>query len=89
MSLEKSVLTPDLITKLAGKKYGLEIRAVERLKLGSANCYCISDDKNRYFLKEFQSGFSKGDLTREARLTGPPALFAPAPEPPFSSTGAI
>lgn len=69
MSLEKSVLTPDLITKLAGKKYGLEIRAVQRLTLGSANCYCISDDKNRYFLKEFQSGFSKGDLTREARLT--------------------
>lgn len=69
MSLEKSVLTPDLIVKLLRKKYGLKTHAVQRLKLGSANCYRVDDDGNRYFLKEFQRGFSKSDLNREAHLT--------------------
>lgn len=46
----------------------MNIVTVQKIALGSANCYRIFDNNNIYFLKEFQSGFSKEDLIREANL---------------------
>jgi len=66
MALERSVLTEQIITELVHKYYGIKLQAIQRMKLGSANCYDVSDGKNRYFLKEFQSKFSFDDLIREA-----------------------
>ncbi len=68
MALEHSILNQDIITRLLKEKYDLSVKEVQKTELGSANCYRINDGKNDYFLKEFQSKFSKEDLVREARL---------------------
>lgn len=68
MALEKTILTSESITRLLKENYGIEVSSIEKLRLGSANCYRISDGSQYYFLKEFQRGFSGEDLTREAQL---------------------
>ena len=68
MALEKSILTNESITRLLKENYGIEVASIEKLRLGSANCYRISDRSQNYFLKEFQCGFSGDDLTREAQI---------------------
>jgi len=66
MALEHSVLTKEIIAELVRKHYGITLQTIQRMKLGSANCYEVSDGKNRYFMKEFQSKFSLDDLKYEA-----------------------
>lgn len=68
MALEKSILTQESITTLLKEHYGIEVASVEKLRLGSANCYRVFDGSQYFFLKEFQHGFSCEDLTREAQL---------------------
>ncbi|MBQ7337780.1 MAG: phosphotransferase [Clostridia bacterium] len=66
MALETSILNQGRIANILGTHYGIGCADVERLPLGSANCYRVLDGEKYYFLKEFQSDFSEDDLTREA-----------------------
>lgn len=68
MALEKSVLNEETIADLLLRHYGIPLVSVHRLKLGSANCYRVSDGNKDYFLKEFQSFFSDEAVIREAKL---------------------
>lgn len=68
MALEKSVLDSGSIAELLKKHYDLDIIAVRKIDVGSANCYCVSDGHALYFLKEFQSYYTGADLYREAEL---------------------
>lgn len=69
MALERSLLGEREIISLCREHYGLRISSAERLALGTANCYRVSDGSGYYFLKEFQSGFGAEALMREAALT--------------------
>ena len=69
MALEHSVLDEQKIIKLLKEHWNISAVHVEKMPLGSANCYCVSSEKEQYFLKEFQSDFQADDLTREADLT--------------------
>ena len=68
MALQKSVLNKEIISQQLKLHYHVSVREVQHLKMGSANCYVIFSDAGRYFLKEFQKGFSREDLMREADL---------------------
>lgn len=68
MALENSVLTPTIIKDLLKDHYGIVVVSVRKIRLGSANCYYVSDKSRLYFLKEFQSGFEAEDLIRESNL---------------------
>ena len=68
MALERSVLTDAIISDLLMKNYGISVVSVQMLKLGTANCYRISDGDRYYFLKEFQSSFSEIKIIQEANL---------------------
>lgn len=85
MALEHSRFTENELIAFVGAHYGLEITAVRKLPLGSANCFCLSDGAQRYFLKEFQSGIGCDAVTTEAALIAalavrgiPVARFLPA-----------
>lgn len=69
MALEHSVLNEQIIIELLKKTWGKSVVKAEKMPLGSANCYCVSSEKEQYFLKEFQSSFQIDDLTREVKLT--------------------
>ena len=62
MALEKTVLSPQSIRELLKEKYGIAVTDIERLPLGSANCYRISDGSKNYFFKELQSKFSEDKI---------------------------
>lgn len=66
MSLEPTTLNGGRITDLLRFHYGIHCVGVERLRLGSANCYRVTDGEKFYFLKEFQSDFPEDDISREA-----------------------
>ena len=68
MALETTLLNEGRIAALLRTHYGMTCTGVERLPLGSANCYRVTNGKKQYFLKEFQSDFSTDDLVREAAL---------------------
>ena len=68
MALERSILTEDGIRALLQEEYDLQAGGIQRLKLGTANCYSVMVGETKYFLKEFQSGFRGEDLSREANL---------------------
>ncbi len=68
MPEEKSVLTTETMKLVLDIKYRIAISNIKALKHGSANCFCVSDEKKSYFLKEFQSHFSEDDLRRETDL---------------------
>lgn len=68
MSLEKTVLTVDIVSHLLAEYYGITLVSMQKLKLGSANCYRIFDGVKYYFLKEFQSNFSENTVIQEAKL---------------------
>lgn len=67
MALEKSVLTDKTIHSLLLQHYNISVHSIQKLSLGSANCYCVSDGCKKYFLKEFQSSFSPYDILQEAK----------------------
>ena len=68
MALEKTVLDDEKIKKLLSENWGISLVSCKKLKLGTANCYIVSDLENQYFLKEFQSDMDKNDIVREAGL---------------------
>lgn len=68
MALEKSVLNETVIYDLLLQNYGISISSVEKLKLGTANCFRVHDGSKYYFLKEFQSSFSADTVIQEAKL---------------------
>ena len=68
MALQKSVLNKEIIWQQMKLHYDISVCDVQHLKMGSANCYLIFSKTERYFLKEFQKGFSMEDLIREADL---------------------
>ena len=65
MALQPTVLTPKHIHDLLLRHYGISATTAERLPLGTANCYHITDGEKSYFLKEFQSNFCEDDILRE------------------------
>lgn len=69
MALEHSVLNEQIIIDLLKEHWNISVVQAEKMPLGSANCYCVSSEKEQYFLKEFQSDFQADDLVREANLT--------------------
>ena len=68
MSLEKSVLTESIISDLLLNHYGISLLSVNKLKLGTANCFQVYDGNKYYFLKEFQSDILEDEVVREAKL---------------------
>lgn len=68
MALEKTVLSAQSICELLKEQYDIVVTDIERLPLGSANCYRISDGSKNYFLKELQSKFSEDKIIEEANL---------------------
>ena len=68
MALEKSVLTEDRLRGIL-RRYGLTMRLSRKLPLGSANCYEVRCEEGNYFLKEYQSEISRGEVEREAAVT--------------------
>jgi len=68
MSLEKSVLTEPTISDLLSTHYGISPLSVNKLKLGTANCFRVYDGNKYYFLKEFQSDILEDEVVREAKL---------------------
>lgn len=68
MSLEKSVLTEPIISNLLSTHYGIFPLSVNKLKLGTANCFQVYDGSKYYFLKEFQSDILEDEVVREAKL---------------------
>ena len=87
MALEHSVFSEEELISFVNTHYGLESAAVQKLPLGSANCFRLSDGRTSYFLKEFQSGVSEEDVCAEAALLArlrergiPVAPFIPTKE---------
>ena len=68
MSLEKSILTESVIGNLLSTHYGIIPLSVNKLKLGTANCFRVYDGTKYYFLKEFQSDSLEDEVVREAKL---------------------
>jgi Ser/Thr protein kinase RdoA (MazF antagonist) len=68
MALEKSVLTDNRIRDIL-RQYGLTMTASRKLPMGSANCYEIRCEEGSFFLKEYQSEISRGEVEREAAVT--------------------
>ena len=68
MSLEKSILTESIISDLLSTHYGISLVSVNKLKLGTANCFQVYDGNRYYFLKEFQSDILEDEVVREAKL---------------------
>ena len=68
MAFESSALHRATNADLLNAHYGLSVTAVQKMKLGTANCYRVCSGEKRYFLKEFQSRFQEVDLLREAKL---------------------
>ena len=68
MSLEKSVLSESIISELLSTHYGISPLSVNKLKLGTANCFQVYDGSKYYFLKEFQSDILEEEVVREAKL---------------------
>ena len=68
MSLEKSVLNESILSDLLFQHYGIVPVSVNKLKLGTANCFQVYDGNKYYFLKEFQSDILEDEVVREAKL---------------------
>ena len=68
MSLEKSVLNESILSDLLFQHYGIVPVSVNKLKLGTANCFQVYDGSKYYFLKEFQSDILEDEVVREAKL---------------------
>lgn len=68
MAIEKSVFNELEILELLKQTYGISADKVQRLHLGSANCFKIYAKEKIFFFKEYQEKFSEQDLQREATL---------------------
>lgn len=84
MAMEKSVFHGEaMIRDFITAHYDLHPTAIEKLDLGSANCFKISCDGGEFFLKEFQSKFDMESIKREIQVcdilksTIPTSVFVP------------
>lgn len=68
MAIEKSALNNVIINNLLLQEYSITAGKIEKLEIGSANCFKIYAVDNIYFLKEFQGRFSADDIDEEASL---------------------
>lgn len=68
MALERTVLNDDIVTHILSQHYGINFVSMQKLQLGSANCFRVYDGNQYYFMKEFQSSFSENTVIREAKL---------------------
>ena len=68
MALEKTVLNDGIVSQLLAQHYGINFLSMEKMDLGSANCYRVYDGDQYYFLKEFQSSFLEEKIIQEAKL---------------------
>jgi Ser/Thr protein kinase RdoA (MazF antagonist) len=68
MAVEKTALNNNIISLLLSKEYNITTSNVEKLKIGSANCYKIFSFNKIFFLKEFQERFNASDIDEEACL---------------------
>ena len=68
MALEKTTLSGAKIRALLSEHYGITAKEIKRMPISSANCYVIQTSNTPVFLKEYQSGFSKESVEREALL---------------------
>lgn len=68
MAVQKSVLSEQEISKLLKNNYRISADQVQRLHLGTANCFKVFTKDTPFFLKEYQEAFSEGDLQRETAL---------------------
>ncbi len=68
MAIQKSVLSEAEIFKLLKKHYRISAEKVQRLHLGTANCFKVFTKDTPFFLKEYQETFSEEDLQRETAL---------------------
>ena len=68
MAIQKSVLSEPEISKLLKNNYDISADKVQRLHLGTANCFKVFTKDKTFFLKEYQESFSEGDLQRETAL---------------------
>ena len=68
MALEKTVLNEKNVSDLLYRHYGIALVSIQKLKLGTANCFRVYDGNKYYFLKEFQSSFLENTVVQEAKL---------------------
>ncbi len=68
MALERTVLNDEIVAHILFRNYGVTFVSMEKLNLGSANCFRVYDGNKYYFLKEFQSSFSENAVVQEAKL---------------------
>ena len=68
MALEQSVLNEESICQILKEYWNINCCSIEKMKLGTANCYKINSGESIYFLKEFQSYISKQDIENENRV---------------------
>ena len=68
MALERTVLNDEIVTCILSQQYGIPFVSMEKLNIGSANCFRVYDGNKYYFLKEFQSSFSEDAVIQEAKL---------------------
>jgi Ser/Thr protein kinase RdoA (MazF antagonist) len=68
LAIEKSVLNNEIISNLLLREYNITTSKIEKLKIGSANCFKVFTSDNALFLKEFQGRFSTYDIDEEAYL---------------------
>lgn len=68
MAIEKSVFDKKTMQTVLLDKYGLHLKEMIHLSLGTANCYKVCCDEDDFFLKEYQSKFKIEKIQKEANL---------------------
>lgn len=68
MPLEKSILSREDMKNLLTERYSLHFLESSRLSHGTANCFRMRCEEGEFFLKEYQSRFTPGDVDSEGEL---------------------
>lgn len=63
--LEESTFTEEDIINETFENYNIKIKNIERINEGTANIYKVTNNMDKYILKELQSKYSKEDVKRE------------------------
>ena len=61
------ITTEDIIEELKNN-YNINVSSIEEILGGTEKCYCISDDKKKYFLKEFIFGENYESIIQEYQI---------------------
>lgn len=68
MPIEKTCLNERKIALLLKNNFGLCVKKVDNIPLGTANCFKIITNTQIYFLKEYPTYFTRTRVNREAAL---------------------